>query len=88
MKSVGWILVSGAVVLLGCVEQPNSRSVSEPPRTTVFDELAAAVKGALEAKRVEEDRLAPYGMEKQRLLSWLMPNGDWLAAQIEQEDLP
>ena len=86
MKSV--ILALGAVVVLGCVEQPSSRSLSEPPPDTVFDELAAAVKGAVAAKRVEDNRLAQYGVEQQRLVSWLMANGDWLAAQIEQEDLP
>ena len=71
------ILAMGTVLVLGCVEQPSSRSVAEPPRATVFGELAAAVKGALEAKRVEEDRLAQYAVEKQRLVSRLMPNGDW-----------
>ena len=86
MKSV--ILAIGTVVVLGCVEQPSSRPVAQPPRATVFDELAAAVKGALAAKRVEDNRLAQYAVEKQRLVSRLMPNGDWLAAQIEQEDLP
>ena len=46
MKSV--ILALGTVVVLGCAEQPSSRSVSKPPRATVFDELAAAVKAARE----------------------------------------
>ena len=71
------ILAMGTVVVLGCVEQTSSRSVSKPPRATVFDELAAAVKGALEAKRVEDDRLVQYAVEKQRLVSRLMPNGDF-----------
>jgi hypothetical protein len=75
MKSV--ILALGTVLVLGCVEQPSSRSVSEPPSATVFDELAAAVRGALAAKRVEDNRLAQLGVEKQRLVSRLMPNGDW-----------
>jgi hypothetical protein len=74
MKSA--ILAVGEVLVLGCVEQPSSRPVTEPPRPTVFDELAAAVEGALEAKRVEEDRLARYAVEKQRLVSRRMPNGD------------
>jgi hypothetical protein len=43
----------------------------------VFDELAAAVKGALAAKSVEDNRLAQLGVEKQRLVSRLMPNGDF-----------
>jgi hypothetical protein len=73
MKSV--VLALGAVVVLGCAGQPSSRSVS--PRNTVFDELAAVVDQALAAKSVEEDRLAQYGVEKQRLVSRLMPNGDW-----------
>ena len=47
------------------------------PRNTVFDELAAVVDQALAAKSVEEDRLAQYGVEKQRLVSRLMPNGAW-----------
>jgi hypothetical protein len=47
-KSV--IFALGTVVLLGCVEQPSNRSVAQPPRAAVFDELAAAVKGALAAK--------------------------------------
>jgi hypothetical protein len=86
MKRV--LLALGTVVVLGCVEPPSSRSVSEPPHATVFDELAAVVDQALAAKTVEEHRLAQFGVEKQRLVSWLMPNGGWLAAQIEQEDLP
>ncbi len=43
MKSL--ILALGTVLVLGCVEQPSSPSVSKPPRATVLDELAAAVKG-------------------------------------------
>jgi len=86
MKRV--ILAMGTVLVLGCVEQPSRPSVSKPPRATVLDELAAAVKGALAAKSVEKDRLAQFGVEKLRLVSRLLPNGDWLAAQIEQEDLP
>jgi len=38
-----------------------------------LDELAAAVKGALAAKSVEKDRLAQFGVEKQRLISRLLP---------------
>ena len=76
MKRV--ILAMGTVLVLGCVEQPSSPSVSKPPRATVLDELAGAVKGALAAKRVEEDRLVQYGVEKQRLVSALMPlDVDW-----------
>jgi hypothetical protein len=71
MKSV--VLALGAGVLLGCAGQPSSRS---SPRNTVFDELAAVVDQALAAKSVEEDRLAQYGVEKQRLVSRLMPSGD------------
>ncbi len=63
--------------MLGCVEQPSSRPVAEPSPDTVFDELAAVVKGALAAKTVEDNRLAQFGVEKQRLVSPLMPNGDW-----------
>ena len=51
--------------------------MSEPPPATVFDELAAAVEGALAAKTLEDNRLAQFGVEKQRLVSRLMPNGDW-----------
>jgi DNA repair exonuclease SbcCD ATPase subunit len=43
----------------------------------VFDELAAVVDQALAAKTVEQHRLAQFGVEKQRLVSRLMPNGDW-----------
>jgi hypothetical protein len=56
--------------------QPSGRPVAESPQDTVFDELAAVVDQALVAKSVEEDRLAQHGVEKQRLVSRLMPNGD------------
>ena len=39
----------------------------------VSSELATAVRRALEAKRAEEGRLVQYGVEKQRLVSRLMP---------------
>ena len=78
MKSV--ILAMGTVLVLGCVEQPSSR-VAESPQDTVFDELAAVVDQALAAKSVEENRLAQFGVEKQRLVSRLMPNGDWADGQ-------
>ena len=55
MKSV--LLALGTVLVLGCVEQPSSRPVSEPSPATVFDELAAVVEGALAAKSAEDDRL-------------------------------
>ncbi len=78
MKRV--ILAVGTVLVLGCVEQPSSPSVSKPPRATVLDELAGAVKGALNTKRVEEGRLVQYAVEKDRLVSRLMPidtDVDW-----------
>ncbi len=51
--------------------------MSEPPSATVFDELAVSVEQALPSKTLEDNRLAQYGVEKQRLVSRLMPKGDW-----------
>ena len=51
--------------------------MSEPPRATVFDELAVSVEQALPSKTLEDNRLAQYSVEKQRLVSRLMPKGDW-----------
>jgi hypothetical protein len=43
--------------------------------------LATAVRRALEAKRVEKDRLVQYTVEKQRLVSALMPlDVEWAGA--------
>ena len=71
------LLALGTVVVLGCVEQPSSR-VAESPQDTVFDELATVVDKALAAKSIEADRLAQFGVEKQRLVSALMPlDMDW-----------
>jgi hypothetical protein len=74
-------------VLLGCESRRlDTRRVESSSGVT--RELVTAVRRALAAKRVEDNRLVQYAVEKQRLVSWLMPNGGWLAAQIEQEDLP
>ena len=74
MKRVIWILA--CLVLVGCESQRQETRRLESSQD-VSSELVTAVRRAQEAKRVEEDRLAQYGVEKQRLVSRLMPNGDW-----------
>jgi hypothetical protein len=68
MRSVIWIVA--CVVLLGC---ESRRLQTVESSRDVTQELATAVRRALDAKRVEEDRLVQYGVEKQRLISALMP---------------
>jgi hypothetical protein len=74
MKGVIWILA--CVVLVGCESRRLDTQTVESSGG-VTRELATAVRRAQEAKRVEEGRLVQYGVEKQRLVSRLMPNGDW-----------
>jgi hypothetical protein len=68
MKGVIWILA--CVVLVGC---ESRRLDTVESSSGVTRELATAVRRALEAKRVEEGRLVQYAVEKQRLVSLLMP---------------
>ena len=76
MKGVIWILA--CVVLVGCESRRLDTQTVESSRGGVTRELATAVRRALEAKRVEEGRLVQYGVEKQRLVSALMPlDVDW-----------
>jgi hypothetical protein len=78
MKGVIWILA--CVVLVGCESRRlDTRTVESSGGVT--RELATVVRRALETKRVEEDRLVQYAAEKQRLVSRLMPNGDWADGQ-------
>jgi hypothetical protein len=71
VKGVIWIVA--CVVLLGCESRRLDTRTVESSRGGVALELATAVQRALAAKRVEEDRLVQYAVEKQRLVSRLMP---------------
>ncbi len=71
MKGVIWILA--CVVLVGCESRRLDTRTVDSSRNGISRELAAAVKGALAAKSVEEGKLVQYGVEKQRLVSRLMP---------------
>lgn len=78
MKVVIWILA--CVVLVGCESLPLDTQTSKSSGNGVSRELATAVRRALDAKRVEETRLVEYTVEKQRLVSRLLPidvDVDW-----------
>jgi hypothetical protein len=71
MKGVIWILA--CVVLVGFESRRlDTQRVESSNGVTL--ELATAVRRALEAKHVEEGRLVPYGVKKQRLMSGLRPD--------------
>ncbi len=76
MKVVIWILA--CVVLVGCESRPLDTQRLDSSGDDVSRELATAVRRALAAKTLEDNRLAQYAVEKQRLVSRLMPNGNLL----------
>ena len=81
MKSVIWLLA--CLALVGCGSRPwDTRTVDSSG--DVSSELATAVRRALEAKRAEEGRLVQYGVEKQRLVSRLMP----IDTTVDWTDVP